>query len=216
MHAISKKPPLKKFPNLPLSMHNSSSLRGQAAISLSKLKSRSLKGQAAMEYLMTYGWAILVLLIVVGYIMGSGMINPNLAISEGCNLETTSFNCRAFAVEDNADTILSLSLTNSLGYPVGIYNMTVFSTDGTALASYVPQPDDYRVQSGAKKDLALRLLGEHSSGNNVKNYVLQLNYFSCAPEINIDCALPPEDDLSSVHIVSGTLSTRIAESNQPN
>lgn len=165
---------------------------------------------------MTYGWAILVLLIVVGYIMGSGMINPNLAISEGCNLETTSFNCRAFAVEENDDTILSLSLTNSLGYRVGIYNMTILSQDGTVLASYVPDVEDYALQSGARKDLSLRLLNEHSSGNSVKNYDLQLNYFSCAPEININCTFPPEDDLASVHIVSGKLSTRIAEQTQAN
>ncbi|MDO8554284.1 MAG: hypothetical protein Q7S22_05730 [Candidatus Micrarchaeota archaeon] len=43
------------------------SLRGQAAISLNdnSFKARHLKGQAAMEYLMTYGWAILVIVIVL-------------------------------------------------------------------------------------------------------------------------------------------------------
>jgi hypothetical protein len=37
---------------------------------------KSFKGQAAMEYLMTYGWAILVVIAVVAALWGMGVFRP--------------------------------------------------------------------------------------------------------------------------------------------
>ena len=34
------------------------------------------KGQAAMEFLMTYGWAILVVLVVIGALAYFGILSP--------------------------------------------------------------------------------------------------------------------------------------------
>src|SRR3989344_9482734 len=45
------------------------------------LNSKS-KGQAAMEFLMTYGWAILIILIAIGALYFMGVFSPQ--ISEKC------------------------------------------------------------------------------------------------------------------------------------
>jgi len=37
----------------------------------------SKRAQAAMEFLMTYGWALLVVLIVIGALAFFGLLNPN-------------------------------------------------------------------------------------------------------------------------------------------
>ena len=50
---------------------------------ISKLK----KGQAALEFLMTYGWAILVVMIVIGALAYFGVLNPTIMLPEKCTLQ---------------------------------------------------------------------------------------------------------------------------------
>lgn len=40
------------------------------------LHAKTRKGQSAIEYLSTYGWALLAILVVVGAIMQMGVLNP--------------------------------------------------------------------------------------------------------------------------------------------
>jgi len=42
------------------------------------------KAQAAMEFLMTYGWAILVVLVVIGALVYMGVLNPLALVPEKC------------------------------------------------------------------------------------------------------------------------------------
>ena len=44
------------------------------------------KGQAAMEFLMTYGWAILVVLIAIGALAYFGVLNPSRFLPESCTI----------------------------------------------------------------------------------------------------------------------------------
>ena len=44
------------------------------------------KGQAAMEFLMTYGWAILVVLIAIGALAYFGVLNPARFLPNSCTL----------------------------------------------------------------------------------------------------------------------------------
>ena len=39
------------------------------------------KGQAAMEYLMTYGWAILIVIVVIGALFAMGVFNTSSAVA---------------------------------------------------------------------------------------------------------------------------------------
>ena len=45
------------------------------------------KGQAAMEFLMTYGWAILIVTIVVSFLNYYGSVNPDLFRVSKCNIK---------------------------------------------------------------------------------------------------------------------------------
>ncbi len=42
------------------------------------------KSQAAMEFLMTYGWAVLVVLVVIGTLAYFGVLNPSNFVPETC------------------------------------------------------------------------------------------------------------------------------------
>ena len=67
------------------------------------------KGQAAMEYLMTYGWALLVIVIAIGVLL---ILNPFKA-SNQCLFDQTGLQCNQ-PVNPVVDTngVLYMTLTN--------------------------------------------------------------------------------------------------------
>ncbi|MBR9699766.1 hypothetical protein GOV09_04890 [Candidatus Woesearchaeota archaeon] len=75
------------------------------------------KAQAAMEFLMTYGWAILVVLVAIGALAYFGVLSPDKFLPERCT-GTAGLDCVDKAViEDNR---LQISLRNNLGYTIRI------------------------------------------------------------------------------------------------
>lgn len=77
------------------------------------------KGQAAMEFLMTYGWAILAAVIAIGVLAYFGVFSPQRYVSELCIL-SAPFGCDDDT--DVSDTIgVSLIVLNGGGEQ---YNIT--------------------------------------------------------------------------------------------
>ena len=81
------------------------------------------KAQAAMEFLMTYGWAILVVLVVIGALAYFGVLNPQNLLPEKCTLPMNLY-CKDHFINGGADTI-SLKLENGMGHGVIIRNVTL-------------------------------------------------------------------------------------------
>ncbi len=75
------------------------------------------KGQAALEFLMTYGWAILVVLAAIGALAYFGVLNPAKFAPETC-IATSGFGCQGKAVAYNNN--ISVTIANGLGYPVAL------------------------------------------------------------------------------------------------
>ncbi len=88
------------------------------------------KAQAAMEFLMTYGWAILVVLVVIGALAYFGVLSPDTLLPEKCTLPIL-LNCRDHKVTDAgaADTIL-MSILNGAGRDMQI-RLVNFTGDST-------------------------------------------------------------------------------------
>lgn len=72
------------------------------------------RGQAAMEYLMTYGWALLVIVIVIAILL---MINP-FSAPQGCRFDSMGFICGNPVIQ--ADGALYLTITNGNNNNVNI------------------------------------------------------------------------------------------------
>lgn len=87
------------------------------------------KGQAAMEFLMTYGWAILVVLAAIGALAYFGVLSPDKFLPRKCTIEA-GFSCVDFTVDSGGD--VTLYVQNGLGFDAS--NVTV-SVEGTALAN---------------------------------------------------------------------------------
>jgi len=73
------------------------------------------KGQAAMEFLMTYGWAILVVLVVIGALAYFGVLSPSSGTWKftcDCTINTedyyVTFDSFFSSPEDEADWLRQL------------------------------------------------------------------------------------------------------------
>ncbi len=66
------------------------------------------KAQAAMEFLMTYGWAILVVLVVIGALAYFGVLSPSTLLPEKCTFPV-SVNCVDHSVSQTAVTLVLLN-----------------------------------------------------------------------------------------------------------
>jgi len=80
------------------------------------------KGQSALEYLVTYGWAILAIVIIAAVMWYFGIFNPqSFAGSKQCT-GFTSFVCQDFKV--NSSGWVTLVLNNKVGNTINAVNIT--------------------------------------------------------------------------------------------
>ena len=88
---------------------------------------KTKRSQSALEYMMTYGWAILIIVIVAVILYSMGIFNPSSSISTTITgFSSTPVSSAIFT--DNGG--LSLSVQNSVGYPIEITNITATTTTG--------------------------------------------------------------------------------------
>jgi len=81
------------------------------------------KAQAAMEFLMTYGWAILVVLVVIGALSYFGVLSPATLLPEKCTFPV-SISCVDHSVSDGTITLV---LQNGAGRDMWIRDMGALS-----------------------------------------------------------------------------------------
>lgn len=84
------------------------------------------KAQSALEFLMTYGWAFLVILIMIGALAYFGVLNPQKFLPDRCNFGT-QISCNTDMVVVNAadaKTVVA-RLVNGVGQKIKLYNVGV-------------------------------------------------------------------------------------------
>ena len=97
------------------------------------------KGQAAMEFLMTYGWAILVVLAAIGALAYFGVLSPDRFLPDKCTANPP-FSCTQYKISGGASPTIAFNLQNSAG--VDMASVSVYltcntpSTSGSGLANW--------------------------------------------------------------------------------
>ena len=76
------------------------------------------KSQAALEFLTTYGWAFLVILIMIGALAYFGILSPGKVLPSRCNFGA-EFTCVDYQISATGNTF-RLRLKNSVGQPINI------------------------------------------------------------------------------------------------
>ena len=87
------------------------------------------KAQAAMEFLMTYGWAILVVLAAIAALAYFGVLSPGKYLPESCVLES-GISCDHKITAESAILVLQ----NGMGKDITITSIDVAGCAGSALS----------------------------------------------------------------------------------
>jgi len=83
------------------------------------------KAQAAMEFLMTYGWAILVVLAAIGALAYFGVLSPDRFMPEKCTLPS-GMACTDFTWDNTQG--FRLQIQNSAGFDMSGLTVSVNGT----------------------------------------------------------------------------------------
>ena len=87
------------------------------------------KGQAALEFIMTYGWAILVVLIAISTLAYFGVLSPGSFLPSKCTLQS-GLACTDFTV---TATKINIRLANSLGQDMYQVNLSISKCGNTGV-----------------------------------------------------------------------------------
>lgn len=90
------------------------------------------KGQAALEFLMTYGWAILIVVVVVAALFAMNVFNPASFVGETAS-GFASFTASGWSY--NTGGVVNFTLGNKLGSQVTITQVAVVSSGTTVTNS---------------------------------------------------------------------------------
>ena len=107
------------------------------------------KSQAALEFLTTYAWAFLVILIMVGALAYFGILNPSKLLPDRCNFGSEISCDKNRMIVNNIDTTtLMMRLTNNFGTSVVVNkSITNVTTDIIAAGNCNPQIEGVDIPS---------------------------------------------------------------------
>ena len=177
--------------------------KAQAAIESASPTAGSLRAQAAMEYLVTYGWALLVLFVVVAYLLTSGAFSANSFAAQECVLQPDLY-CSPFVLyRDGASTVLLFSITNGLGFPMNVssINYTTIGIGAPGRRVYSGAAPSGTVSSGARMNFTQIFPDEpQPSVNDFRTIYVELSYYNCK---SLPCSGP--------YMTSGRISAVVSQ-----
>jgi len=149
------------------------------------------KAQAAVEFLMTYGWAILVVLVAVAALAYFGVIDQSKRIPEICLFEP-GLDCIETAVVDaSADTVTFL-LINNKGSAIDIKNITDDANDecdaptmqGCTGTACTPANLPFRVENNVKVKLVVTCTGSDIVSGRLKVNPIVVYSTTASPDLD--------------------------------
>ncbi len=109
-----------------------------------------MKGQAAIEFLMTYGWAFLAVLVALGAFSYLGLLSPAAFLPERCEI-IVGFSCADFQLASQQAT---LQLVNMMGEEAVVERLALYDPqDPTTPLCLFSTPVPF--QNGEKKTVTI-------------------------------------------------------------
>ncbi len=136
-----------------------------------------MRSQSAVEFLTTYGWAFIILMIVLLALFETGFFNPGTYSAQQCVL-TSGFGCLNFFLYSNG--LLYVNLQQSLSAPI---NITALGCNSNAIianmqAPYNPPSNQIFLPIGANYTFTIQCYSGSSTviGNSTFSGALAVNY----------------------------------------
>lgn len=123
---------------------------------------KNKKGQAAMEFLMTYGWAILVVLAAIAALAYFGVLSPDRFLPEKCTMPS-GIACLDFA-QDGNDVVLSIQ--NAAGFDMS--NVSVGLTSDEYTIGCTPTTANVSLANGQKRQFTVNCVTLPAAGAKLK------------------------------------------------
>lgn len=130
------------------------------------MKRNNKKGQAALEFLSTYGFAFLIILVMIGALAYFGVLNPAGLLPERCTFGS-ELACDEFLISSSDG--VSVVLVNQVGRTIEIDDVFM-STTGT----------------GALGDPSSNVTGSCVIGPDLVGAGDRVDIFECGGSLNID------------------------------
>ena len=127
------------------------------------------RAQAALEFLTTYGWAILVVTIMIGALAYYGVINPKNLIKERC-ISTPDFQCVDHVLYTNG----TLNLLLRVSIPEGVKDIAVYCKDQDGYTATASSTGDFN--SDDKIMVSCSLNGASYKEGDIEKVNIALNY----------------------------------------
>ena len=144
------------------------------------------KSQAAMECLITYGWAILIVLVAIGSLAYFGVLSPDKFLPAKCTLPS-DIACTDFLINSTANTV-EVFLTNGLGFDV---------TGVTIAAGQCPETGTaISIANGGQTKISTATCSPALQSGKKFNEQLQLKYTN--------------DESGMSHVVNGSITGRVS------
>ncbi len=154
------------------------------------------RGQAAMEFLMTYGWAILAVIVVIGVLVAYGFFNPSRLTQETYALNAP-FNVRAAVVTGGAagSANVQLDIINGAGEDITLQGISISGcgnsdpSSGTGDAANIGADNlqgagTHAMNSGAQEIMILTCSSAITVGNLYKGDIA-LTYTKSGSSLNL-------------------------------
>lgn len=109
------------------------------------------KAQAALEFLTTYGWAFLVILIMIGTLAYFGILSPSKVLPNRC-ISSAEFQCLDHQISATANSF-KMRLKNNVGEPIDISSITLSSESATSYTCTTPPTMPIGWKTGEIKEL---------------------------------------------------------------
>ena len=123
------------------------------------------RSQSALEYMMTYGWAILIIVIVAVVLYSMGIFSPSSFLSFSGITGLSGFQPASAACASNGQMIVKLS--NSFGYQVSVFSINVTTSSGVS----VTQPESATLNPGQTQEFIVFGICPKTSGSSFSDTI---------------------------------------------
>jgi len=144
------------------------------------------KSQAALEFLTTYAWAFLVIIIMIGALAYFGVLSPSKLLPDRCNFGAeVGCNKDTMVVNNVNDNTLAMRLENNVGAPVTVTSATV-TTDVTVAGTCTAQINDAAISAFSwASDTTITFNADCATGTGLAakekiKFSIEINYYPTA------------------------------------
>ncbi|MFH0875720.1 MAG: hypothetical protein V1859_07315 [archaeon] len=156
------------------------------------------KGQAAMEFLMTYGWAILVVIAAIAALAYFGVLSPDKMLPERTTFQAPVPSVDNAVVRANGTVVIAFK--NNVGFPITI--------DGVTASGSCTTPTFRAVYNSTSSQTTTGMTIYNGDGFRIE---FTCGALTAGQKFNSDVVLTytnTESDLQKPH--SGSISARVA------